>query len=583
MPHRILQRQLRKYGLSQHEVPSDEASWRRFLDAVGSAYEDADQGRYLLERSLEISSREMRELHNSLKDRLGVEIEKLRGIVGSIGAGLCILDRDGVIVDSNREACRLLGVAEEELKGTEMFSLLRCATDGGNAAARHAMQAGSGYYNINSELRSAGGQFVPITFSINPINEGHMIGMSVLVFFDTTAYQESERSARETLSLLNSTLQSTADGILVVDADGKILQFNDRFASMWSIPQEILDARDDAMAIGHVLSQLEDPQAFIDEVNRLYSSTEESFDRLHFKDGRVLERFSRPLVGESGVAGRVWSFRDVSKQVHAESALEEHARELEDLVLELKEARDRAEESAQFKSVVLNNMSHEIRTPMAAIIGFAQILAEELNETHAEFVEYITTNGKRLLDTINSVLDFSRLELNEATMKLAECDLATVTAAHAALLKPIATKKGIELDVEARANPRVLVDDAAFARIAYNIIGNAIKFTDEGSVSVVIDDSPNGPCVVISDTGIGISEEFLPTLFSEFKQESSGLSREYEGSGLGLAITRKLVLALGGRISVESQKNVGTTFTIQFPPAGEYANASDLLARSEAA
>jgi signal transduction histidine kinase len=376
-----------------------------------------------------------------------------------------------------------------------------------------------------------------VTYSIKAVTNADTRKSAILAFFDSTELREAQQALTETISLLHATLESTADGILVVDANGHIATFNQRFAEMWGIPQSILESGDDTAAIGHALTQLCDPREFLDEVERLYASTAESKDLLHFKAGRVRDREAR----------------------------EQHALELETLVSELETARDSAEESARMKSIILNNMSHEIRTPMTAIIGFAQILAEELDSDHIEFVNYITDNGQRLLDTINAILDFSKFEARQDVAQLETISLVEALSGHLALLKPIADSKDLYLKLIADDEFELIFDETYFARTIYNLVGNAIKFTESGGVTVSVERGTGGVHISIQDTGIGIAEEFIPKLFSEFTQESDGLTRSHNGSGLGLAITERMVTAMGGIIIVSSLKGFGSCFTVVLP------------------
>ncbi len=233
--------------------------------------------------------------------------------------------------------------------------------------------------------------------------------------------------------------------------------------------------------------------------------------------------------------------------------------------IELVAARDHAEEMVHLKTAFLTNMSHEIRTPLTGIIGFAQILGEEIGEEHGEFVNLIEQSGRRLLDTINSVLDLARLESNRMQVTLEPINIVEEAKRSVTLLAPLAAKKGLRLKLDCTEEEVWLeLDSAGLDRIFNNLIGNAIKFTTTGGIVVGIRRADSGIQLIVQDTGIGMSEQFLPQLFEEFRQESSGADRSHEGSGMGLSITRKLVEIMGGSIDVTSTKNVGTTFTITF-------------------
>ncbi len=232
---------------------------------------------------------------------------------------------------------------------------------------------------------------------------------------------------------------------------------------------------------------------------------------------------------------------------------------------ELITARDKAEESARLKQNILNNMSHEIRTPLSAILGVAELLALDAPPELQEFVHYIDENGKRLLTTLNGVLDLSRIESEGVELRLEAADAAGIVAGTAHLLEPLAARKGVGLRVEAPGTLAVCVDIFALECIATNLVSNAIKFTDAGGVTVTVEAEGDALLVRVADTGVGIDASFLPHLFEPFKQESAGLSRTHEGSGLGLALVQRYVTAMGGEIDVKSAKGAGSVFTVRLP------------------
>jgi len=250
----------------------------------------------------------------------------------------------------------------------------------------------------------------------------------------------------------------------------------------------------------------------------------------------------------------VGTLLDVTEQVQREEAL--------------RSAKEEAEQMARLKDAFLANMSHEIRTPLTAIIGYAQILEDELEGEEQELLQGIGQGGRRLLQTLNSVLDFARLEAGELSVDRTEVDVQYEIQQVVQDLRGQAQEKGLALEVHAPDEPLVALGDAgAVGRVLTNLISNAIKFTPEGFVSVYAQASGPEISIRVKDTGVGISEAFLPKLFEEFEQESSGLARKHEGSGIGLTITRRLVDLMKGRITVESEKGKGTTFTVALPAA----------------
>jgi signal transduction histidine kinase len=233
---------------------------------------------------------------------------------------------------------------------------------------------------------------------------------------------------------------------------------------------------------------------------------------------------------------------------------------------ELITARDKAEESARLKSSILDNMSHEIRTPLTAILGYAQLLGDEVGSEHEEFVQFIERSGKRLLDTLSSILDLSQLESEGIRLEPVDLDVSEAVQSAIALFVPMARRKGIQVLAHTPDDPLIVRHDAtAFDRILHNLIGNAVKFTDEGQITVSVVPCSDMFELHVDDSGIGIGEEFLPDLFEAFKQESTGVSRSHEGSGLGLAITRRIIDMMGGEISVESEVGKGSSFRVTLP------------------
>ncbi|MDX1741709.1 MAG: ATP-binding protein, partial [Rhodothermales bacterium] len=230
------------------------------------------------------------------------------------------------------------------------------------------------------------------------------------------------------------------------------------------------------------------------------------------------------------------------------------------------ESKLQAEEMSRLKSSFLANMSHEIRTPLTIMIGYSEALTEMVPDSMRQFAERIEQGGHRLLDTLNSVLDLSRLQAKEMRLNLEDTDLASEVDAALKMLRDMAADKGLKLVYDPPLDlPKVRIDRPSLHRIINNLVGNAVKFTDTGQVEVELKEDRTRIHMKIRDTGVGISPEFLPHLFDEFKQESTGEARSHEGSGLGLAITKQLVEMHGGRISATSEKNQGTEFALWFP------------------
>jgi signal transduction histidine kinase len=232
----------------------------------------------------------------------------------------------------------------------------------------------------------------------------------------------------------------------------------------------------------------------------------------------------------------------------------------------LLEAKRQAEELAQLKTTFLANMSHEIRTPLTGILGFSAVLEEEVADEQREFTQLISQSGQRLLAMLDSVLNLAKLDAAGAELNPESLDLAEEVRRIVQIYQPNAQQKRLELSLDLPAEPiPAELDPASLNMILNNLINNALKFTSAGRVQVRVKASDEMVHLVVHDTGIGISEAFLPHIFDEFRQESGGLARLHEGAGLGLAITHRLVTLMQGHIQVESQVGVGTTFTVTLP------------------
>ncbi len=226
--------------------------------------------------------------------------------------------------------------------------------------------------------------------------------------------------------------------------------------------------------------------------------------------------------------------------------------------------------SNELKTEFLANMSHELRTPLNAIIGFSEVLLDEANgrfsSRQLKFLEDILASGRHLLALINEILDLAKVEAGRLALSLGRVDPSSIVDAALTLVRPAASRKGIEVRPEVRTQASVRADAGRLTQILVNLVGNAVKFSPErSSIDVIVEDAGAFIRFVVTDEGPGMNEELLGRLFQPFVQGESPIVKRHEGTGLGLAISKRLVEQQGGEIEVESALGKGSTFRFTLP------------------
>jgi signal transduction histidine kinase/DNA-binding response OmpR family regulator len=381
---------------------------------------------------------------------------------------------------------------------------------------------------------------------------GLLVGVIVLGSLWVAALR---RRVEEKTETVRATLESTGDGILVVNSESRIVHYNQKFLEICRIPESLRNSMDDSALLLWVSAQLKNPDAFLAKVHEFHiDDAAQSDDLLEFKDGRIVERHSEPQRVSGKSVGRVWGFRDVTERRRVQE--------------ELQRARDAAEVASRAKSEFLANMSHEIRTPMNGVIGMTGLLlGTNLTPEQRDFAETVRVSGESLLTVINDILDFSKIEAGKLTIEALPFDLCQVMEDVCDMLASKADDKQLDVILQYPSHlPRHFIGDAARIRqVLTNLVGNAVKFTARGHVLIDVEcqtgsASPAGMRVSVQDTGCGVPDDKIGALFQKFTQADGSTTREYGGTGLGLAISKQLAELMGGSIGVRSSVGEGSTF-----------------------
>jgi PAS domain S-box-containing protein len=346
-----------------------------------------------------------------------------------------------------------------------------------------------------------------------------------------------------------------AGGLVAINKDGKIKLANTAFKEITG-----LDNLYGKPLAGLKWKEFDGPLPWDLALTRQETTSSQTMGFTNDKTGKKsISVSASPVIGQDGqCSGVLVSCEDVTPMEEAKAALEQ--------------SKEEAEAANVAKSKFLANMSHEIRTPMNAILGFADIMRRGFDAGEGERQEYLNiihSSGQHLLGLINDILDLSKVESGHMEIEKISCNPYRLSHEVLTILNVRAEEKGLNLLLRIEDSiPEVInTDPTRLRQVLTNLVGNAIKFTDEGSVTVTIRELENGLLAFdVTDTGIGIDDSKLGAIFDPFSQADTSTTRKYGGTGLGLSISRKLAAILGGELSVTSVINQGSTFSISIDP-----------------
>ena len=393
-----------------------------------------------------------------------------------------------------------------------------------------------------------------------------------------TAQDVTESVHKEELEKLVLAATQSYNSVIIIDKDQKIEWVNEGFTRLTNYTLNDLRGKSISLLRGSDGRETAQQKNIFDSI--IKGKKPATFENINYtKQGKEYWVISTatPILGKDGQVERIITIEtDISFRKQMEEALveankiaEQSLNQVNKTLAELTKAKKELEESMKVKGQFMANMSHEIRTPMNAVIGFTDLLKKtKLTAEQKQYIDAVETSGKNLLVIINDILDFSKIESGKLAFEQIGFRLSQVISTATELMLPKSGEKNIRLStkIDPKIPDDLIGDPTRLNQILLNIIGNAIKFTNQGEVKITVDlvsetnDAVDLKFSVI-DTGIGIPEDKLNSLFKAFSQVSSETTRKYGGTGLGLAIVKQLVELQGGTISFQSKLGEGSTFS----------------------
>ena len=488
------------------------------------------------------------------REELAKNEARYRSLIESSPFAIAELDVDGKVITANPAAAASLGSTVEEIEGRRLSELI--PREIYEQRAEHAYRALREGQAVEFEDERAGRIFYNI---VVPNLEGSGPTVQVIAMEIT-----ERRRAEEELRLKDYAVASALTAIAFADLDGRLTYVNDAFLELWGY-------EDTESVLGRsVLDFWQDPadaQKVVEEVAA----------HGKWKGALAAEKADGTTVSTQLVANMILdadekplalmaSFLDVTEAKAYQEELERRRREAA-------EAARAAEEANKAKSDFLANMSHEIRTPLNSVIGFTDLLLEtDLDESQRDYMQNVGSSAGALRDLVNDILDFSRIEAGRLDLNYSPTDFVELIERTTELVRYAAHSKGLELllDIDPTVPHTVLTDPVRLRQVLTNLLGNAVKFTDEGEIELTVrtthaDSDRNAVRISVRDTGVGISPENRQRVFEVFSQVDASSTRRFGGTGLGLAISNRILEMMESDLELESTPGEGSTFSFSLP------------------
>jgi len=493
---------------------------------------------------------------NLVEDALRFSEEKYRRIFESYQDVYFKLDIDGTIAEISPSVEKTGGYTSNELQGEPVDKLY---ADDSELLAINKMLFKKGFVkdrDIKLLKKDNSVIFASLNAKLLRGETGRPYGVEGVIR-DITERIKAEDRFRKSEERFRALFYEAPDAIVVQNYKGEILDANPATYKLFGVPKDKFTGKTilNFIAEKHrnefqndfslwIEGKMDSKRSFILTSTGQYIPVEIHASRIQYSDTKAL----------------MFNIRDITTIIESEKRL--------------KDAKENAEQSDMLKSVFLANMSHEIRTPMNAIIGFSEILSDEdlSKKEREEFIRYITQGSNTLMNLIEDIIDITKIEAGKVKLNLTECNVSNLMDELYATFLKIKNMNGNKL-LELRLNKPVLdkgffisTDPSRIRQILSNLLGNALKFTDEGYIELGFNlEKENQIAFYVKDTGIGIPKEKQKLIFERFGQVEEAQDKEHKGTGLGLAISKKLAELLGGDLSVDSVVGAGSVFKLNLP------------------
>ncbi|HEY5911096.1 MAG TPA: response regulator [Verrucomicrobiae bacterium] len=487
---------------------------------------------------------------------LAASERRLRRILDTCTEGFVWVDKQGVMLEVNPAMCQILGRTRDQVLGRRVYDF----TDEENIRifreniARRAKGESTAY---EASLIRPDGTFVPCRVSGSPLVDEHNVSQgSFGMFTDITEQKRAEHELANRLAFQQALIETIPYPMFVKDAASRFVECNKAYEREFNITSASLKGKT-ALELDY-LPEAERRRFHQEDTSVIREGSRRSYELpIQYADGQThvtLYSVDGFKLSDGSPGGLIGLLVDITRQ--------------KEIAEELREAKARAEEATQMKSMFLANMSHEIRTPMNAIIGLSHLaLKTALNPKQRDYVAKVHNAGTALLAIINDILDFSKIEAGKLDLETTGFKLDEVITSVTTLTAQKAHEKGLEFlaHVAPGIPENLLGDPLRLGQILTNFVNNAVKFTERGEIRLNVElIERTGEKVQLKfsvrDTGIGMSQEQSARLFQPFTQADMSTTRKHGGTGLGLTICRRLVELMGGRIWLESAPGAGSAF-----------------------